>query len=67
MSVQNQQIYRPSDSNKNIDIYINFREYRMGNHKWTIQRKWQQDGEKNKSKNTTQYVFDTTIQQRKPK
>jgi hypothetical protein len=33
---------------------------RRGNKKWTIQRNWQQDEEK-QNKNTTQYVFDTTI------
>ena len=34
---------------------INVREYRRGNQKWTIQRNWQQDEEK-QNKNTTQYV-----------
>jgi hypothetical protein len=36
------------------------REYRSGIQKWTIQRNWQQDEEK-QNKNTTQYVLDTTI------
>ena len=44
---------------------MNVIEYRMGNQKRTIQRKWQllkgaQDEEK-QSKNTTQYVLDITI------
>jgi hypothetical protein len=30
------------------------------NQKWTIQRNWQQDEEKNQN-NTTQYVLDITI------
>ena len=36
------------------------REYRSGIQKWTIQRNWQQDEEK-QNKNTTQYMLDTTI------
>ena len=44
-----------------IWIYqINIREYRTSNQKWTIQRNWQQD-EEQQTKNTTQYVLDTTI------
>jgi hypothetical protein len=43
--------------------YINFREYQRDNQKWTIQRNWQQDEEK-QSKNTTQYVLDTTMHKR---
>jgi hypothetical protein len=39
---------------------INFREYRRGNQKWTIQRNWHHMVHKTK-KNTTQYVLDTKI------
>ena len=38
--------------------YTNFREYRRGNQKWTMQGNWQPTDQ---SKNTTQYVLDTTI------
>jgi len=37
-------------------IRINVREYRRYNPKWTIQRNWQEDEEKQKQKNTTRYV-----------
>jgi hypothetical protein len=39
-------------------LLINVREYRRGNKKWTIQRKWQHRVQKRKTnnKNTTQYV-----------
>ena len=43
---------------------INDREYRSGNQQWTIQRNWQHRVHKTKkkqSKNTTQYVLDTTM------
>jgi len=40
--------------------YINVREYRRGNKKWTIQRNWQHSVHKTK-KNTSQYVLDTTL------
>jgi len=36
------------------------RENRRGNKKWTIQRNWQQDKDK-QNKNTTQDVLGTTI------
>jgi hypothetical protein len=39
--------------------YIKVREYRRGNQEWTIQRHWQDQDEPNK--NTTQYMFDTTM------
>ena len=39
---------------------MNVRKYRRGNKKWTIQRNWQQDEEK-QSKNITQHALDTTI------
>jgi hypothetical protein len=39
---------------------MNVRKYRRGNQKWTIQRNWQQDEEK-QNKNTAQYVLDTTM------
>jgi hypothetical protein len=45
-------------------IYINVREYRKDNQKWTIQRNWQQDEEK-QSKNTTLCVLDTTMRKQK--
>ena len=38
--------------------YTNFREYRRGNQKWTMQENWQPTDQ---NKNTTQYVLDTTI------
>ena len=38
--------------------YTNFREYRRGKQKWTMQGNWQPTDQ---SKNTTQYVLDTTI------
>jgi hypothetical protein len=38
--------------------YTNFREYRRGNQKWTMQGNWQPTDQ---NKNTTQYVLDTTI------
>ena len=41
-------------------MQINVREYLRGNQKWTIQKNWQQDEEK-QNKNTTQYVLDNTI------
>ena len=41
-------------------LNINAREYRRNKQKWTIQRNWQQDEEK-QIKNTTQYVLDTTL------
>ena len=50
-----------------IVLYINVREYRRGNQKWVIQRNWQHkvhQMKKNKTKNTTQYVLDTTIRKR---
>jgi len=43
---------------------IDFREYWRGNQKWTIQRNWQHrvhKTKKNKTKNTAQYILDTTI------
>ena len=40
---------------------INVREYRRGNQIWTSQRNWQHKTKKNKTKNTTQYVLDTTV------
>ena len=40
-------------------MYIKVREHRRANQKWTIQRNWQHEGKQ--SKNTTQYVLDTTI------
>ena len=40
-------------------MQINVREYLRGNQKWTIQKNWQQDEEK-QNKNTTQYVLDNT-------
>jgi hypothetical protein len=51
-----------------MKVKINAREYRShsrGNQKWTIKRNWQhrhktQDEDK-QSKNTTQYVLDTTM------
>ena len=52
---------KPIKCNESLNIYkINVREYRNANDKWTIQRTWQQDEEK-QNKNTTQYVLDTTI------
>ena len=46
-------------------VYINAREYRRINQKWTIQRNWQHSVPKTKtnklSKNTTQYMLDTTM------
>jgi hypothetical protein len=46
-------------------VYINAREYRRVNRKWTIQRNWQHSVPKTKtnklSKNTTQYMLDTTM------
>ena len=49
----------------NSEIFkdINVREYRRVNQKLTIQRNWQQDGEK-QNKNKSQYVLDTTIRKR---
>jgi hypothetical protein len=51
----------------------NIRENRKGNHEWTIQRTWQhwvyktQEVDKNKqTKNTTQYVLDTTMHKQTP-
>ena len=41
---------------------INIREYRRVNQKWTIQRNWKQDEEK---QNTTHYVLDTTIRKQR--
>jgi hypothetical protein len=41
---------------KNLIVY----KYSSGNQKWTIQRNWQHDEEK-QNKNTTQYVLDTTM------
>ena len=43
---------------------MNFREYRKGNQKWTIQRNWQHRVDKTKkkqNKNKAQNVLDTTI------
>jgi hypothetical protein len=42
---------------------INVREYSRDNHKWTIQRNWQQNEEKH-SKKTTQYALDTTTRKK---
>jgi hypothetical protein len=42
--------------NKKWREYINVREYRRGNQKWTIQRNWQHRVH-NTKKNTTQYVY----------
>jgi hypothetical protein len=42
--------------------YTNFREYRRGNQKWTMQGNWQPTDQ---NKNTTQYVLDTTIRKQK--
>jgi len=44
--------------------YINVREHRRGNQKWTIQTNWQHRVHKRKTKqnkNRTEYVLDTTI------
>ena len=46
--------------NKKWREYINVREYRRGNQKWTIQRNWQHRVH-NTKKNTTQYALDTTM------
>jgi hypothetical protein len=43
-------------------LYINVRGYRKDNQKWTIQRNWQKDEEK-QNNNTTQYVYDTTLRE----
>ena len=48
------------------NLQINARETRRGNQEWTIQRNWQHWGhqtqnENKQSKNTTQYLLDTTI------
>ena len=45
-------------------VFINVREYRRGNRKWTIYRHWQHrvnNHEEKQSKNTILYVLDTTI------
>ena len=41
-------------------MYVNCREYRRGNQKWTIQRNWQ-DRVHNAKKTATHYVLDTTM------
>ena len=45
---------------KSAKAIKNARDNRRGNKKWTIQRNWQQDEDK-QNKNTTQYVLDTTM------
>ena len=46
-------------------IQPNGREYRRGNHKWTIQRNIGYTRRRKTQKNTTQYVLDTSIQTKK--
>jgi hypothetical protein len=49
---------------------INVKEYRRGNQKRTIRRNWQHrvhKKKKNKAKNTTQYVLETTMQNKQNK
>ena len=52
---------------KCFQTWINVRDYRRGNTKWTIQKKLATEGtqdEEKQSKNTTQYVLDTTIRRK---
>ena len=56
-----------------LNIWINVREYRRGNQKWTIQRNWQhcvhntQDEYKKKQKNTTRKQKNKNKQTKKPR
>ena len=41
MGTQDTRRRQTKQNNKRIILYINVREYRSGNQKWTIQRNWQ--------------------------
>jgi len=54
----------------NVVDYINVREYRRSNQKWTIQRNWQHRGtqeEEKQNKKITQYVLDIPLYANKDK